>query len=179
MSRSLLIERLRALEDRGVIESSPKRGRRGREYTLTAAGRELSDVIGPLAAWGQRWLELQPEHTDPSFVLWAWAHVHLRHERLPQRRVVVEFEFPEQPPLYRRFWFLVERGELELCYTRPGFEPDIVVVARSRAFTLWHIGELAWHEGMRSGDIQVTGPRPLARAVPTWNERALGMPRGR
>jgi DNA-binding HxlR family transcriptional regulator len=173
MSRTLLTRRLRQLEDAGVVRSEPKPGRRGRVYELTDAGRDLWSVIEPLAAWGQRWIELQPEHTDPSFVLWAWVHVHLRRDRLPKRRVVVEFEFPDQPAQYRRFWMLVESGDAELCYDHPGFDPDLEVTARSDPFTRWHVGKLAWRDAVRTGDIEITGPRSLARALPTWNDRAL------
>lgn len=172
MSRSLLAARLRSLEDAGVIESQPKRGRRGREYALTDAGRELLSVVESLAAWGQRWVELQPEHTDPSFVLWAWVHVHLRRDRLPDRRVLVQFEFPEQPAQYRRFWMLVDGGDAELCYSHPGFDLDLEVTARSEPFTRWHLGQIEWRDAVRAGHISVEGPRTLARALPTWNEGA-------
>lgn len=174
MSRSLLTQRLRSLEEASIIESVPKPGHRGREYRLTDAGTALWDVVHAFSAWGERWLELQPEHTDPSFVLWAWVHVHLRRKHLPSRRVVVQFDFPEQPPQYRRFWFLVEHGTLELCYSAPGFEPDLKVMARSEPFTRWHVGQLPWSELLRSGDVRVTGSKALARSLPTWNERALG-----
>jgi DNA-binding HxlR family transcriptional regulator len=173
MSRSLLTARLRALEDAGVIATVPRRGRRGREYQLTDAGRALWDVVEPLAAWGQRWLELQPEHSDPSFVLWAWVHVHLCRERLPERRVVAQFDFPDQRPPHHRFWVLFEHGGAELCHAHPGYDPELYVRARSVAFTRWHVGALAWREALRSGAIRVDGPRTLARALPSWNERAL------
>ena len=172
MSRSLLTSRLRALEDQGVVTSKPKEGRRGREYALTDAGRDLWNVIEALSSWGRRWIELQPEHSDPSFVLWAWAHVHPRCDRLPTRRVVVAFEFPDEPPSYRHFWFLIEGGAIELCYSRPGFEHDLEVKARSQPFTLWHVGRLSWGQAVRTGAIRVSGPRALATALPTWNERA-------
>ncbi|MCB9586215.1 MAG: helix-turn-helix transcriptional regulator [Polyangiaceae bacterium] len=173
ISRSLLVARLRTLEDKGVVVTSKIAGRRGKEYQLTKAGRALWHVIRPLAAWGERWIELQPQHTDPSFVLWAWTHVHLRRELLPKRRVVVEFDFPEQPLSYQRFWMLIERGAAELCYDHPGFDVDVSVWARSQAFTEWHIGRIEWGDALSAGYIRVEGPRQLARALPTWNARAL------
>ena len=174
MSRSLLSQRLRALEGHGIVVSEAKQGRRGREYRLTPAGLALWDVIEPMAAWGAAWIDLQPEHSDPSFVLWAWAHVHLRRDKLPSKRVVVRFEFPEQPPPYRRFWFLVEGGQLELCYAPPGHDADLEVVARNEAFTRWHVGQLSWQAALRAGDIEVSGPRALARQLPTWNDGKAG-----
>lgn len=106
-------------------------------------------------------------------MLWAWVTVHLRRDRLPQRRVVVRFVFPDEPTTHRRFWLLVERGDAELCYEPPG-EHDVEVVARSEAFTHWHVGKIEWGQALRSKAIRVSGPRGLARAVPTWNERAVG-----
>ncbi len=173
MSRTLLSQRLRLLEDAGVIRTRPRERRRGRHYELTEAGRDLWNVIGPMAAWGERWVERQPEHSDPSFVLWAWIHVHLRRERLPRGRVVVAFEFPDQPPAHRRFWMLVEDGDAELCHSHPGFDTDLEVIARSEAFTRWHVGEIEWNAALRNGGIRVVGAPSLARALPTWNERAL------
>lgn len=173
MSRSLLSDRLRFLEQRGIVRSQAKLGRRGSEYELTEAGRGLAEVVGPLAAWGARWIERQPEHADPSFVLWAWVHVHLKREQLPKRRVVVAFEFPDQPASYSRFWLLIDRGQAELCSSHPKFQIDLKVRARSQAFTRWHVGEIEWPEALAAGEIQVVGPRPLARSLPTWNGRAL------
>lgn len=174
MSRTLLSRRLRSLEDAGIVVSEAKKGRRGKEYHLTEAGRSLWDVISPMAAWGQRWIDLQPEHTDPSFVLWAWAHSHVCTDELPDERVVVEFEFPEQPAAYRRFWFLIENRRVEMCDSHPGYEPDLQVTARNVAFTRWHVGDLSWQAAVRAGDIEVSGPRRLALELPTWNDGKAG-----
>ena len=172
MSRSLLAERLRSLEAAGVIEVRRTRGRRASRYLLTEAGRSLSQIIEPMAAWGERWLALRPEHSDPSIVLWAWITVHLARDLLPSRRVVVQFDFPQQPAPHRRFWILFEAPGAEICYAPPGLPNDLSVTARSDAFTRWHVGALTWGEAVRTGAIRVEGPRALARALPTWNRRA-------
>ncbi len=172
MSRSLLASRLRALEDAGVVASQQKRGRRGRDYRLTEAGRALSPVVAAMAQWGTHWVELQPEHTDPSFALWAWVHAHLCRSRLPRKRVVVQFEFPEQRPPHHRLWILFHPDDAELCFSHPKLASDLVVHAQSEAFTRWHIGKLSWPQALRSGAIRVDGPQALARALPTWNNRA-------
>ena len=141
----------------------------GERWTILS---ELEAVLGPLADWGARWFERQPEHADPCFVLWAWVHVHMRRDRLPERRTVVEFEFPDQAPPYQIFWMHIEPPEVELCSKPPGFNIDLRVTARSEAFTRWHLGELGWQTAVRRGEIQVEGLRALARALPTWNEAA-------
>jgi len=36
-------------------------------------------------------------------------------------------------------------------------------------FARWHLGLVGWAAALRSGQIQVSGPRALSRALPTWN----------
>ena len=83
MSRSMLLKRLEELERAGVIESSPKADGRGHRYRLTEAGADLAGVIGGLAAWGERWLEVTTEHSDPGFALWAWCQLQMDRSTLP------------------------------------------------------------------------------------------------
>lgn len=102
-----------------------------------------------------------------------WINFHLAHDALPARRVVVQFDFPEQPPAHRRFWVLFQRSGAEICYAPPGLPIDLAVKAGSEALTRWHVGAIEWRDAVRSGAIQVTGPPALARALPTWNRRAV------
>jgi DNA-binding HxlR family transcriptional regulator len=62
MSRSMLLKRLGELERAGVIESTVKSDGRGHSYRLTEAGADLAGIIGGLAEWGERWLEVTHEH---------------------------------------------------------------------------------------------------------------------
>ena len=169
MSRSMLTKRLRELERDGVIASMPKPNGQGRIYRLTEAGADLADVVGTLAHWGTRWVEVTTAHTDPGFALWAWAQVQLDRPRLPDERVVVGFTFPEERPGNRRYWLLVEHGDAEVCYSDPGDEPAVEVVAESRAFVDWHRGELSLADAVAAGGIEIHGLGPLVRALPTWN----------
>lgn len=170
MSRSLLIKRLKELERAGVVRRSDGTARPG--YELTEAGRDLAGVIDALGTWGERWLEVTTDHADPGFVLWSWSKYHVDASQLPDRRVLVEFTFPQEAPTNRRYWLLAEQGQVELCYSSPGGEPDLYVVAESEAFTRWHIGELRWRSAVAAGVIQVTGSRDLARRLPAWNHLA-------
>lgn len=164
MSRSLLIKRLKDLGQAGVVVKASD----GR-YQLTEAGADLAGVIDALGVWGERWLEVTTEHTDPGFVLWSWARYYLDIDELPEGRVLVEFAFPDEPPRNRRYWLLAEGGSAELCYAHPGGDPDVVVTARSEAFTRWHLGELDWRHGLSDDSMVVVGPGRLARSLPAWN----------
>jgi DNA-binding HxlR family transcriptional regulator len=155
MSRSLLIKRLKELERSGVVVKATDGS-----YQLTDAGTELAGVIEALETWGERWLDVTTEHTDPSFALWAWAKYHLNRENLPEHRVLVEFTFPDEPPTNRRYWLLAEHRSAEMCYSHPGGETDVFITARSEAFTRWHVGVLDWRRALANGSISVSPALP-------------------
>ena len=169
MSRSLLIKRLGQLEDANVISRTEKENGHGHRYHLTEAGRDLAGVIAQMAEWGTKWLEITTEHADPGLALWAWCQVQMSDAALPRERTVIAFSFPDQPPSARHYWFLIEGGELEMCYSDPGGEVSLQVTAESLAFVTWHSGDLDWAQALRTHRIRVRGDRELARALPTWN----------
>ena len=97
------------------------------------------------------------------------ARAALRRDLLPDRRVVVRFEF-DHGEHHVVVWMLVERGDAELCGFDPGFGDDLGVgVNDPVVFARWHLGLIDWPAALRTGGIEVTGPRVLRRALPTWN----------
>ena len=171
LSRTLLSLRLEQLERLGLVLSVPKPAGRGRHYELTSAGHELFTVCQSLGEWGARWLEIAPEHLDPFVALWSMCNA-LRRDQLPDRRVVVRFDFTGRPRL-ERYWLIIEFGDTEICKTYPGFEEDLYVTAEAEAFVKWHAGQLTWNQATRERRIQLHGPSWLVRAFPTWNGRSM------
>jgi DNA-binding HxlR family transcriptional regulator len=170
LSRTMLSQRLKQLEGLGVVESATKTDGRGHHYRLTSAGRELFTVCKSLGEWGARWLEIAPENLDPFVALWSMCHA-LRRDRLPDRRVVIRFDFTGQRR-QERYWLLVELGDTEICKTYPGPE-DLYITAEAEAFVKWHAGQLTWAQATREDRIQLHGPSWLVRAFPTWNARSM------
>lgn len=169
MSRSMLVTRLRELEHAGIVTSEPKRGGGGRRYLLTMAGQDLAGVLETMAVWGERWVEVGPEHVDPGFALWAWCTAQLNRQALPAGRVVVAFTFVDQPSGNRHYWLLVEDGDAHVCYTDPGGEPALYVEAKTQLFLDWHRGVLPWASALRTHGISIRGDRTLATQLPSWN----------
>lgn len=169
MSRSMLIKRLDELQRAGVIETEPKPDGRGHHYRLTDAGADLAGVIGALAVWGEQWVHVTADHSDPAYALWVWCQAQMNRSALPVGRVVVAFTFPEERPRNRRFWMLIEQGSAEMCHADPGGKPDLTVEASSQAFVDWHRSARSWRDVLRTGDIVINGPQLLRRAFPTWN----------
>jgi DNA-binding HxlR family transcriptional regulator len=172
MSRTLLAQRLVQLEDAGIIRSAARTKGRGREYFLTPAGEELRPVIEGLGEWGQRWArsQIRPEDLDPGLLMWDIRR-RVNTERLPDRRVVVQFDFRAVPKTVRSpatFWLILEQRDVDVCLKHPGFEIDLLVDADLVALTKAWMGDLRLADAMRSGLVRVEGPTALVRAFPGW-----------
>ena len=110
ISRSLLVQRLRHLERKGVVELWPSPTGRGNEYHLTPAGKDLEAVVDALGRWAVEWLfdELDPHEVDAVTLTW-WMHRRVDEERLPPGRVVIEFD--HTAPKRLAIWIVLDRGE--------------------------------------------------------------------
>ena len=169
LSRALLTRRLRELARAGLIEIRPKDDGRGSRYEPTAAGRDLWGVLQALGDWAQQWTDVATEHADPDAVLWSWCQAYLRHDLLPDRRVLVRFDSAHRGRRLR-LWLLIEHRRGEICRFDPGFGDDLVVTIHDPvAFARWHLGLVEWTTLLRSGAVQVEGTQELRRALPTWN----------
>jgi len=172
LSHTLLTQRLRHLIKAGIITTTPKVSGPGVRYMLTNAGDDLWPVLLALGAWGERWIELRDEHTNPRFLLWTWATTYLARTNLPDQRVVVRFEFADRPDTERAIWLVVQPTDAEVCTKSPGFPDDLVVQTTTMTLAKWHTRQIEWADALRSGQICVTGRRALGRMLPTWNLRA-------
>jgi DNA-binding HxlR family transcriptional regulator len=172
LSHTLLTQRLRHLAKTGIITTKPKVTGPGVRYVLTKAGCELWPVLLALGAWGERWVELRDEHTNPRFLLWTWSSTYLARDNLPDRQVVVRFEFADRPAGERSIWLVVRPTDAEVCIKHPGYDDDLVVQTETMTLAKWHTNQIEWADALRSGQIRVTGPRALARMLPSWNLRA-------
>ena len=157
--RTLLSQRLRLLEQHGIVERVP-----GRRYGLTVAGRELEGVVDALGVWGSRWLELAPEHLDAGVVLWAMCR-HVEPGDVPGPRLVIRFDVADDRR--RHFWVVLAPPESEVCVKPPGFEEDLVVETSSEWLAKWHMGRISLGAAMHDGVMSVRGPSDLVHALST------------
>jgi len=156
ISRSLLAQRLALLEQYEVIVREAARGRV--RYALTERGQELRAVVQVLGEWGARWLELEPHHSDPAYVLFATSHL-VDVERAPAHGLVVRFELGD-----RHYWLLVRRPRAEVCTSYPGRPEDLVVRTRSEVLARCHLRHTTFAQAERAGQLEIDGPRPTVRA---------------
>ncbi|CAM3898727.1 winged helix-turn-helix transcriptional regulator [Smaragdicoccus niigatensis] len=167
ISRTLLVQRLRHLERKGVVETWPSPTGRGSEYHLTPAGKDLERVIDSLGRWAIEWLfdELRPHDVDAITLTW-WMHRRIRPDRFPPRRTVVEFRHTS--PTSQVLWLVLDRGEASVCQLHPGFDIDLTVTASTPALAEVFQGYAEWAEAVSDGRIEVGGTPRLAAALPSW-----------
>jgi DNA-binding HxlR family transcriptional regulator len=165
--RSVLVQRLRSLESAGVVERRVQAPGGSAEYHLTTAGMELGDVVLRLGDWGKRWADIPvgPHNLDPDLLIWD-IHRRLDHDRIPDRRVVVQVDLTGAN--LKNYWLVLERPMASVCWTDPGFEVDLLVQADSVALHRVWVGQLALDLALRERLIELDGPADLCRAFPNW-----------
>lgn len=164
ISRTLLTQRLRLLEHHGVVARTDGGGGRA-VYALTEAGRELAPACAALAAWGERWIELAPEHFDATRVLFDLSRG-IDTATLPDERTVVRFDVTD--PARESFWLLLDHDRVELCRRPPADDDDLVVRTSAEALVRWYVGEVGLGDAMAAGRMRVQGPIGLERMLAGW-----------
>ena len=167
MSRTLLAERLRRLEQMGVLERRGAPRGKPTEYRLTAAGRELQRIIDLFGEWGARWAfgPPRPSELDPIILLW-WIRRRVVVKRISRPRVVIQFEFRRAPQ--RSYWLLIEPGDVSVCLKHPGFDVDVIVSADIKVlYEVW-LGRLSLTDVVRKDLVRLDGAPADVRAFPNW-----------
>ncbi len=167
MSPTLLSKRLQQLVRAGVITRQAD----GDEvrYTLTEAGLELRPIVEALGTWGIRWIgELGDEDLDPKLLLWD-MHRNVDQDAIPDGRTVVQFRFSDVVrPTPRDWWLVITPDDVDVCDVDPGFEVAVSVASSLRPLVEVWRGDIRWTDALRSGQMELTGPRAMCRALPSW-----------
>jgi DNA-binding HxlR family transcriptional regulator len=167
MSTSLLTQRLRYLEDVGVV----RRNAVGKvwEYTLTEAGEELRPIVMALGHWGAHWIgsRLRDDELDAGLLMWdmrRFAHI----MEFPPDPVVIHFKFRDARTGEGAWWLVVENRMVDLCRDDPGRELTLVVDTTVRALTEVWTGDRTPQEVIQSLELRVDGAKNDAESLWRW-----------
>lgn len=162
---ALLTNRLATLERHGIIERERGPAGRGWSYRLTEQGQDLKAVCDAMGQWGARWLEIEPRHMDPAYVLWATTKL-VDPAKLPDRTVVVRFELRDRPA--DSYWLLLRKPHPELCTKGTGYVEDIIARTDAACLIDIHLKRTSYREALRNGRLSLDGPPQLTGAFMTW-----------
>lgn len=167
MSTSLLAQRLRRLEECGVL----RRVASGKvwDYVLTEAGEELRPIIMALGHWGAKWIhtQLQEDKLDASLLMWFMRR-NARVKEFPLSPFVVYFWLHDAKQGERDWWLIVEDGVADLCRDDPGGEPTLTVTGTVRALTDICSGERTPEEILQTREVKVTGAMRDTQRIWQW-----------
>jgi DNA-binding HxlR family transcriptional regulator len=168
MSQTLLSKRLKELERVGVVERRGTNPRRP-EWHLTQAGRALAPVIQHLGEWGLCYAQDPLQEGDLDVTILTW-NIRRRVDAnlFGNRRVTVEFEFTDVPKGKRRWWFVNDRGIVDLCPSDPGFPVDVYITTDIRTMVHVWVGKMSLESAVRSERMEIIGPRQLCKLVRSW-----------
>ena len=164
--KALLSARLESLTRAEVVVRRSRATGRGWEYQLTEKGRALKPVCEALGEWGAAWLETEPHHLDPAYALWATAKL-VDLKKVPPPGVTIRFDLTEGAAA-RRFWMLLFEPRAEVCTTSMGRDEDLVVSTDAQTLVDLNMRRTSLAAATRSGRLQLSGPRGLIRALPSW-----------
>jgi DNA-binding HxlR family transcriptional regulator len=171
ISRAVLVARLRELEEQGIVERRPRAKGTGFEYWLTPAGNAFRSVVSELGHWGLTHARdrIKPNDLDPTILLWG-LRKRAAHADLPDRRVVVRFEFsgvPASRTKFRILWLVLDRSGVDVCAKDPGFPTDVNMRGKIADFVSVYLGHAAWRD-MKGKLLSIEGDRKIAAQLPVW-----------
>ncbi|MGH3508323.1 MAG: winged helix-turn-helix transcriptional regulator [Nocardioidaceae bacterium] len=169
ISRSVLAERLRRLEELGLIGRGSPNDREV-PYHLTASGLGLMPMLLELRRWAANWLPEDPAmvERDPG-ILAGWLARRLDRAMLPGREVVLEVR--SRGPGESRGWLVLRRGaEPYGCLEDPLLDEARYVFVEAGTPVLLAIarGRLDWAGAIRDATVIVSGDPALTKLLPIW-----------
>lgn len=170
ISRSVLADRLRKLEQLALVAREPATSSRVPGYCVTAVGEQLKPVMLALWGWAQRWVPEDPvlAERDPDLIIW-WLRHRLDSAALPARKAVIDLDI--RGPRATRNWLVLEPGVgPSLCIEDPLLGEECYVYVEADAADIYPIarGMRTWTDAIADGSVQLFGEPELVRALPTW-----------
>lgn len=162
---ALLTQRLQLLERYGVLVRTAKVTGRGATYDLTEMGRALGPVCDALGQWGARWLEIEPHHLDPAYILWATIKL-VRVDALPDGTTTVHVRVTDDPA--KDYWMLLRRPQPELCTRSLGLAADLLCHTDCVTLVDLHLGRVTYTQAIRAGRLRIEGSPHLERRFVHW-----------
>jgi DNA-binding HxlR family transcriptional regulator len=169
ISRSVLLDRLRRLEDLGLICRGSRHDREV-PYRLTDAGRGLMPMFLELRGWAATWYpeDLAMVERDPD-VLPGWLTRRLDPATLPRREVVLEIG--SRGRTVNRAWLVLRSGvEPYGCLEDPMLDQTryLYVDAGIPVLLALANGRRDWSQAINDGTVIVSGDPVLAGELPSW-----------
>ena len=166
-SRSLLAQRLRELERRGLVDHTANGPGLSGSYELTPAGQGLTDIVWAMGHWAAEWVFGDPTDDDCDGLSLIWrTHQIAIPAKLPEDRTVVHLVLTGSGGA--QGWLDIQRPGITVCKDDQGLTVDLALEADTAQMQRWLIGLVPFRDLVADGHARFLGPSRLAKAFPTW-----------
>jgi len=168
ISPSLLRNRLRYLEEQGVVRRKRSASGNRYEYFLTPAGEALAPVLTEMGKWGFRWNRdrmTKKQNTAAGLIRDIAGRIDVGE--LPACAVVIELQFSVKDEAASGF-IHVQDGKANICDTNLGFDTDVLIRSSIQALTRVWYGELSLDAAIQAGDIRIDAMPVFTRSISRW-----------
>lgn len=180
ISRSVLADRLRKLNQLGIVARVPSVPSHLAPYRLAPAGEQLVPTLKSLWNWAEQWVPQDPAvaQRDPTVITW-WLTNRVDPAAAPARQAVIELAITDVD--VATCWLLLARdAEPTLCLEDPQLAPDRYVYVEADAGPLSAVarGTRSWSDAIADRSVRVFGEPELVAALPGWflgTERPMRM----
>jgi len=168
ISPTLLKNRLRSLEDHGIVMRK-KTSTQGRyDYYLTPSGKALGPLLTEFGKWGMRFANSgMTEKENTVYGLMRDLSGALDIDELPDCDVTVQFNFTDNPESPKQY-INIHNGQAEFCSQNMGFEIDVYIITTLKDMTKVWYGELAMLKAIEEEKINIVGNSQYIRNITRW-----------
>lgn len=170
ISPGVLSKRLDDLERMGLIERIEDRAKGTVDYVRTQMAIDLEPAIDALSIWAQRNIkaEVALAESDAAQMMWSYSK-YFKTELFPQRRVVIRFNFSDEPGPYKTYYLLVEPGvPCDVCISMPDLDVDLYVELAKVSLSAIFYGRTTVAREIEAGRMYVSGDALLRRSMQQW-----------
>ena len=170
ISPTLLTKRLKEMQENGLIERVEDPATGSIDYIRTEKAAELDTIRHGWARWAQRHIkaEIALEDRDADVLMWT-LQKRIIADELPQKRVVVRFNFSDATSPASTYWLIARPNEpIELCVSEPGFDVDLYIETGVSVMTGIYLGRRTLDHEIDEGRFFMSGEARLARTIKRW-----------
>jgi DNA-binding HxlR family transcriptional regulator len=168
ISPTLLRNRLRFLEEQGLIVR--KRGEKANryEYFLTPSGKALAPVLTEMGRWGMCWSRdklTDKQNTAAGLIRDLAGGIDV--DQLPSGNTSIELilaDIGDSPIGYIH----VRDGKVQVCDTDLGFDVDVFIASTLDVMTRIWYGEVPMQSAIETGEMRVSAAPVYTRRISRW-----------
>ncbi len=168
ISPSLLRDRLRFLEEQGLVMRKCAERANRYEYFLTPSGKALAPVLAEMGKWGMRHAnEGMTDKVNTASGLVRDFAGRLDVDELPSGNTSIQFNFSDVTESPTRY-IHVRDDEVQVCDTDLGFETTVYITSTLDLMTRILYGVMDMGNALNNGRMKASAAPVYLRHITRW-----------